>query len=52
MIPACEPFADKIGTGLNQFTSDDLVPALTAAKVAAKDIYKNPDLDVIAVKTD
>lgn len=53
LIPACEPFADKIGTGLNQFTSDDLVPALTAAKeVAAKDIYKNPDLDVIAVKTD
>lgn len=51
LIPACEPFADKIGTGLNQFTSDDLVPALTAAKeVAAKDIYKNPDLDVIAVK--
>lgn len=51
LIPACEPFADKIGTGLNQFTSDDLVPALTAAKeIAAKDIYKNPDLDVIAVK--
>lgn len=51
LIPACEPFADKIGTGLNQFTSDDLVPALTAAKeVAAKDIYKNPNLDVIAVK--
>ena len=51
LIPACEPFADKIGTGLNQFTSDDLVPALTAAKeVAAKDIYENPDLDVIAVK--
>lgn len=51
LIPACELFADKIGTGLNQFTSDDLVPALTAAKeVAAKDIYKNPDLDVIAVK--
>lgn len=51
LIPACEPFADKIGTGLNQFTSDDLVPALTAAKeVAAKDIYEYPDLDVIAVK--
>ncbi len=51
LIAACEPFADKIGTGLNQFTSDDLVPALTAAKeVAAKDIYENPDLDVIAVK--
>lgn len=51
LIPACEPFADKIGTGLNQFTSDDLVPALTAAKeVAAKDIYENPDMDVIATK--
>ena len=51
LIAACEPFADKIGTGLNQFTSDDLVPALTAAKeVAAKDIYENPDMDVIAVK--
>lgn len=51
LIPACEPFADKIGTGLNQFTSDDLVPALTAAKeVAAKDIYEYPDMDVTAVK--
>lgn len=49
LIAACEPFADKIGTGLNQFTSDDLVPALTAAKEVG-DIYKNPDLDVIAVK--
>lgn len=51
LIPACEPFADKIGTGLNQFTSDDLVPALTAAKeVAAKDIYEYPDMDVTAIK--
>lgn len=51
LIPACEPFADKIGTGLNQFTSKDLVPALKAAKeVAAKDIYKYPDMDVIATK--
>lgn len=51
LIPACEPFADKIGTGLNQFTSDDLVPALTAAKeVAAKDIYENPDMEVTAIK--
>lgn len=51
LIPACEPFADKIGTGLNQFTSDDFVPALTAAKeVAAKDIYEYPDMDVTAVK--
>lgn len=51
LIPACEPFADKIGTGLNQFTSDDLVPALTAAKeVAAKDIYEYPDMDVTATK--
>lgn len=51
LIPACEPFVGKIGTGLNQFTSKDLEPALTAAKeVAAKDIYENPDLDVIAVK--
>lgn len=49
LIAACEPFADKIGTGLNQFTSEDLVPALTAAKEVG-DIYKNPDLDVIAVK--
>lgn len=49
LIAACEPFADKIGTGLNQFTSDDLVSALTAAKEVG-DIYKNPDLDVIAVK--
>lgn len=51
LIAACEPFADKIGTGLNQFTSDDLVPALTAAKeVAAKDIYEYPDMDVTATK--
>lgn len=51
LIAACEPFADKIGTGLNQFTSDDLVPALTAAKeVAAKDIYEYPDMDVTAAK--
>ncbi len=51
LIPACEPFADKIGTGLNQFTSEDLVPALTAAKeVAAKDIYEYPDMDVTATK--
>lgn len=51
LIPACEPFADKIGTGLNQFTSDDLVPALTAAKeIAAKDIYKYPDMEVTAIK--
>lgn len=51
LIAACEPFADKIGTGLNQFTSEDLVPALTAAKeVAAKDIYEYPDMDVTATK--
>lgn len=51
LIAACEPFADKIGKGLNQFTSDDLVPALTAAKeVAAKDIYEYPDMDVTATK--
>lgn len=51
LIPACEPFADKIGTGLNQFTSDDLVPALTAAKeIAAKDIYEYPDMEVTAIK--
>ena len=51
LIPACEPFVGKIGTGLNQFTSDDLVPALTAAKeVAAKDIYEYPDMDVTAAK--
>jgi len=49
LIPACEPFVGKIGTGLNQFTSDDLESALTAAKEVG-DIYKNPDLDVIAVK--
>lgn len=51
LIAACEPFVGKIGTGLNQFTSDDLVPALTAAKeVAAKDIYEYPDMDVTAAK--
>ena len=51
LIPACEPFVGKIGTGLNQFTSDDLVSALTAAKeVAAKDIYEYPDMDVTATK--
>ena len=51
LIPACELFADKIGTGLNQFTSDDLVPALEAAKdVAAKDIYEYPDMDVTGTK--
>lgn len=51
LIAACEPFADKIGTGLNQFTSDDLKSALTAAKeVAAKDIYEYPDMDVTAAK--
>ena len=51
LIAACEPFADKIGTGLNQFTSDDLVPALTAAKeIAAKDIYEYPDMEVTAIK--
>lgn len=51
LIPACEPFVGKIGTGLNQFTSEDLEPALRAAKeVAAKDIYKYPDMDVIATK--
>ena len=51
LIPACEPFVGKIGTGLNQFTSDDLVPALAAAKeVAAKDIYEYPDMDVTAIK--
>lgn len=49
LIAACEPFADKIGTGLNQFTSDDLESALTAAKEVG-DIYENPNLDVIAVK--
>ena len=51
LIPACEPFVGKIGTGLNQFTSDDLESALTAAKeVAAKDIYEYPDMDVTATK--
>lgn len=51
LIPACEPFVGKIGTGLNQFTSEDLEPALTAAKeVAAKDIYEYPDMDVTATK--
>ena len=49
LIAACEPFADKIGTGLNQFTSEDLVPALTAAKEVG-DIYENPNLDVTAAK--
>lgn len=45
LVSACEPFKDKIGTGLNQFTSDDLNPALEAAKaVIAQDIYENPTL--------
>ncbi len=51
LVPACEPFKDKIGTGLNQFTSDDLKPALEAAKaVIAQDIYENPTLNVTEVR--
>lgn len=51
LVSACEPFKDKIGTGLNQFTSDDLNPALEAAKaVIAQDIYENPTLNVTDVR--
>lgn len=51
LISACEPFKDKIGPGLNQFTSDDLNPALEAAKaVIAQDIYENPTLNVTEVR--
>lgn len=51
LMSACEPFKDKIGTGLNQFASDDLNPALEAAKaVIAQDLYENPDLNVTEVR--
>lgn len=51
LITACEPFEGKIGTGLNQFTSENFETALSAAKdVAAKDIYTNPNLDVTDAK--
>lgn len=51
LITACEPFEGKIGTGLNQFTSENFETALSAAKdVAAKDIYTNPNLDITDTK--
>ena len=51
LITACVPFEGKIGTGLNQFTSENFETALSAAKdVAAKDIYGNPNLDVTDAK--
>lgn len=51
LIAACVPFEGKIGTGLNQFTSENFETALSAAKdVAAKDIYGNPNLDVTDAK--
>lgn len=53
LVSACEPFKDKIGTGLNQFTSDDLNPALEAAKaVIAQDIYENPTLSGVTEARD
>lgn len=51
LVTACAPFEGKIGTGLNQFTSENFETALSAAKdVVAKDIYVNPNLDVTDVK--
>lgn len=47
LIAECTPFKDKIGTGLNQFTSANLLTALaTAEEVAKTDIYSNPGLNV------
>lgn len=51
LIAACTPFKDKLGTGLNQFTSDNLLTALAQAEeIVKKDIYTNPDLDVIEAR--
>lgn len=51
LIASCEPFKDKIGAGLNQFTSDNLLPALTAAEtVVTTDIYEHPELDAITAR--
>lgn len=51
LITACVPFEGKIGTGLNQFTSENFETALSAAKdVASKDIYGNPNLEVTDAK--
>lgn len=51
LIAACTPFKDKLGTGLNQFTSDNLLTALAQAEEIVKtDIYTNPDLDVIEAR--
>lgn len=48
LVAECEPFAGKIGTGLNQFTCNghDFEAALATAKnIAAQDIYQNNEID-------
>lgn len=53
LVAECEPYSDKIGDGLGQFTCNgyDFVQIFNEAKKAAEqDIYENADLDVIAIK--
>ena len=51
LVAECEPFAGKIGTGLNQFTCNghDFEAILATAKnIAAQDIYQNKEIDAKA----
>ena len=53
LVAECEPYSDKIGEGLGQFTCNgyDFIQIFNEAKKAAEqDIYENADLNVIAVK--
>lgn len=55
LVPECEPFERKIGTGLNQFSCSghDFVAVLTnAKKIIAQDIFKNPELDAVSALTE